>query len=72
MRAQLTTKFTKPCCISDGCGKPYDAPGLSLDYREGMRPFWYRYCPEHRFDGKEHPAIVAVEAKRAVAPRERS
>lgn len=42
-------------CIHDGCGKEFDPTIPETRDDSTLRPFWMRYCPEHRVSRK--PAI---------------
>ena len=47
--------------IADGCGKLFDPSVPETRGEPELRPFWMRYCPEHRMaTGQTFPAIAEV------------
>lgn len=52
-------------CIRNGCGKQFDKSIPETRDSRTLRPFWQRYCPEHRVTGKTYEPIVEIPVKPA-------
>lgn len=50
--------MTTRICIKNGCGKPFDSNQPERREAVTLRPFWMRYCPEHRVTGEKYEPIV--------------
>lgn len=44
----MTGSRMKCYCVMDYCGAPFDPSIPETRDLDTLKPFWYRYCPEHR------------------------
>jgi len=59
---QSATQSTRrvSCCIADGCGMPFDFDVARADSSPNCVPFYYHYCPAHRYRETPREVIVGI------------
>lgn len=65
MKKKTGKRIQNASCIRDGCGKQFDKSIPETRDSRTLRPFWQRYCPEHRVTGKTYEPIAEIPVKPA-------